>query len=60
MYADHRSICKFESPDDPGYVTLTEAFNTINKEIFNRSKSQFQPHWLLEVRSSSLTYLFTP
>ena len=40
MYADHRSICKFESPDDAGYATLTEAFNAINKEIFKRSKSQ--------------------
>ncbi|KAL2194744.1 hypothetical protein P885DRAFT_71151 [Corynascus similis CBS 632.67] len=36
MYADHRSICKFESPEDPGYIMLTEAFNTINKEITNK------------------------
>ena len=39
MYADHRSICKFASPEDPGYITLTEAFNTINKEACKRRKS---------------------
>ena len=38
MYADHRSICKFESPEDPGYIMLTEAFNTINKEITNKHR----------------------
>jgi hypothetical protein len=36
MYADHRSICKFETPEDPGYITLTEAFNTINMETSKR------------------------
>jgi hypothetical protein len=38
MYADHRSICKFESPEDPGYITLTDAFNTINKEVCKQCK----------------------
>jgi hypothetical protein len=36
MYADHRSICKFETPEDPGYITLTEALNTINMETSKR------------------------
>lgn len=38
MYADHRSICKFESPDDPGFTTLTAAFNTINNDIYKHRK----------------------
>lgn len=39
MYADHRSICKFETPEDPNYITLTEVFNTINKGISKHGKS---------------------
>jgi hypothetical protein len=39
MYADHRSICKFETPEDAGYITLTEAFNTINLETSKRRTS---------------------
>ncbi|GAB1315399.1 hypothetical protein MFIFM68171_05609 [Madurella fahalii] len=44
MYADHRSICKFESPDDPGFITLTEAFNTINNEISKRESAKISDH----------------
>jgi WD40 repeat protein len=40
MYADHRSICKFETPEDPGYIMLTEAFNTINMETSKRRTSR--------------------
>jgi hypothetical protein len=31
--ADHRSICKFGSSDDPNYLILTDAFATINREL---------------------------
>jgi len=36
MDADHRSICKFTSPDDPNYVVLTDALANINRELSRR------------------------
>jgi hypothetical protein len=54
MYADHRSICKFESPEDPGYITLTEAFNTIKKETAKRGK--FYGRLIFHGRIRSLRY----
>ena len=41
LNADHRSICKFQSPDDPNYIALTDAFATINREISQRRKFSF-------------------
>ncbi|KAI5921828.1 hypothetical protein F4810DRAFT_712067 [Camillea tinctor] len=48
--ADHRTICKFDSPDDPGYITLknalTSAIENILKKVFQskvtRSKKEMQ------------------
>ncbi|KAI0600589.1 hypothetical protein F4775DRAFT_544625 [Biscogniauxia sp. FL1348] len=31
--ADHRNICKFESPDDPGYTTLKNAMTSATQDI---------------------------
>lgn len=33
LNGDHRSICKFSSPSDPNYISLTEAFASMNKEL---------------------------
>ncbi|KAL1868420.1 hypothetical protein VTK73DRAFT_3714 [Phialemonium thermophilum] len=39
MNADHRSICKFQSPRDPNYIILTEALVAINREILQKQLS---------------------
>jgi hypothetical protein len=36
MNANHRTICKFNSPVDPNYLALADAFSSINRELSNR------------------------
>jgi len=36
--ADHRSICKFQTPDDANYISLTAAFATINHKVLDKRK----------------------
>ncbi|KAK9418518.1 putative GPI inositol-deacylase [Seiridium unicorne] len=33
LYADHRNICKYASPDDPNYITLLRCLQTTVDEI---------------------------
>jgi hypothetical protein len=33
LNADHRHVCKFQSPDDRNYITLTDAFAAINRDL---------------------------
>ncbi|KAI1462053.1 WD40 repeat-like protein [Annulohypoxylon moriforme] len=41
MNADHRSICKFDAPDDPNYLILRNALSTtINSAIKHTKKSK--------------------
>ena len=36
LNGDHRSICKFSSPSDPNYLSLTDAFASINRDLENQ------------------------
>lgn len=38
--ADHRSICKFETPTDPTYISLRNAFATTVEDILRQGKEQ--------------------
>jgi hypothetical protein len=38
LNADHRGVCKFESPSDSNYIVVRNAFNTINEAIMERRK----------------------
>ncbi len=40
MNADHRSICKFDSPEDPNYQTLRNSLEKTVNNIGNTSKRQ--------------------
>ena len=44
MNADHRSICKFETPIDPNYVTLRNALASIVQDISNLGKAHHIAH----------------
>jgi hypothetical protein len=39
LNANHRSICKFDTPTDSNYLTLLDCFNTINRAIMKKSKN---------------------
>jgi hypothetical protein len=36
--ADHRHVCKFESPSDPNYTTFCEALRSVTESILGRRK----------------------
>jgi len=36
LIADHRHVCKFETPSDPNYITIRDALQTINDSIMRR------------------------
>ena len=38
LNGDHRQMCKFTSPEDSNYRTLTETFGAINRDLLGRSK----------------------
>jgi hypothetical protein len=42
LNADHRGVCKFESPSDSNYIVVRNAFNTINEAIMKRRKLFFK------------------
>jgi hypothetical protein len=39
LSADHRGICKFRTPNDANYLTIMDAFQTINAGIMKRCMS---------------------
>jgi len=42
LNANHRGVCKFESPSDSNYITVRDAFQAINEVIMKRRKSFFK------------------
>jgi hypothetical protein len=36
LNADHRHVCKFESPSDPNYITVRDTFQSIIDSIMRR------------------------
>lgn len=42
LNANHRGVCKFESPDDSNYITVRDAFETINQAIIERCITSLQ------------------
>ncbi len=38
MQADHRHICKFQSPEDPNYIVLQQAFLSSIEDIESNSE----------------------
>ena len=36
--ADHRNVCKFESPSDPNYITVLQALRSMTESILERRK----------------------
>ncbi|KAL8646538.1 MAG: hypothetical protein Q9226_006814 [Calogaya cf. arnoldii] len=47
--ADHRGVCKFESPSDPNYVTVLQALQNLSERILARleyvSSENIQENW---------------
>ena len=39
LNADHRGICKFETPLDPNYVALRDVLQLINEKLLNLSNA---------------------
>jgi hypothetical protein len=38
--ANHRDICKFDSPEDPGYVTLKNAIISATEDILKDGRGR--------------------
>jgi hypothetical protein len=38
LNANHREICKFDSPDDPNYITLKNAVTSATQDILKEGR----------------------
>lgn len=56
LNANHRGVCKFESPADNNYITVRNALQTINQAIVERSNTRFQTKRVEDLLTSSQYY----
>lgn len=56
LNANHRGVCKFESPDDSNYITVLDAFQTINQAIIERCSTSLQIKRVDDLLTSSQYY----
>lgn len=56
LNADHRGVCKFESPADNNYIALRDAFQTINQVVLERSNTKYQTQRVEDLLTSSQYY----